>query len=185
MTQVVGILTLIQVLVGMPWNSPKGTKRNKPKPQYWRVVQLLKKLRVKFRERNRGESSFHITVDDFGVVLKFNQRTMLSGYDGWDVFDIDLDAYEINALDFGRKFMWVLIDKGYFAYLRDPENGNSQIFRHFLINEGWAEKVFDRRLEEYKEEPRNKYKIDQIKRLRKMPLHYVLLHYPSMFDYSW
>jgi hypothetical protein len=169
----------------MTWSKPKTIKNAKTKPPHWRIVQLLRKLRVKFKERNKGESSFHITVDDFGIVFKFNKRHQLSGFTGWDIFDVDMAVYEENPLEFGRNLMWVLIDKGYMAYLRDPENGNSKIFRHFLINEGWAEKILDRRLKEYNGEPRNKYKIDQITRLRKMPLHYVMMHYPSIFDYSW
>lgn len=178
------VLGSTQVLVGMTWTKAPVDKRHRPKPAHWQIVSLLRQLRVKFKERSKGEPGFHITVDDFGIVFRFNTRAQLN-YTDWDIFDVDMDVYNNNPLEFGRNLMWVLIDKGYMAYLRDPENGNSKIFKHFLITEGWAEKILDRRLEEYKNEPRNKYRIDQIKRLRKMPLHYVLMHYPSMFDYSW
>jgi len=169
----------------MTWTKPNEDKRLKAKPTYWRIIQLLRKLRVKHKERNKGEPGFHITVDDFGIVFRFNKRQTFASYEGWDIFDVDMDVYEKNPLEFGRNLMWVLIDKGYMSYLRDPENGNTKVFRHFLITEGWAEKILDRRLEEYKDEPRNRFRIEQIKRLRKMPLHYVIMHYPSMFDYSW
>lgn len=179
------VQALTRALVGMTWTKLKEDKNNRPKPPYWRIIQLLRKLRVKYKERNKGEASFHITIDDFGIVFKFNKRAQLPDFEGWDEFDIDMESYEQNPLEFGRNLMWVLIDKGYMSYLRDPENGNTKIFRYFLIDEGWAEKILDRRLEEYKGEARNQFKIDQINRLRKMPLHYVLMHYPSIFDYSW
>jgi hypothetical protein len=169
----------------MTWSKPKKLKGQKKRPEYWRIVQLLKKLRVKFRERDKGEPGFHITIDDFGIVFRFNKSHPLSSYQGWDVFDVDMESYNQNPLEFGRNLMWVLIDKGYMAYLRDPENGNNMAFKHFLIQEGWAEKILDRRLKEYNNEPRNKFRIEQIKRLRKLPLHYVIMHYPSIFDYSW
>lgn len=175
----------IQVLVGMTWTKPKVDRKRKARPSYWRIIQLLRKLRVQYREHNKEEPGFYITLDDFGIVFRFNKRHALASYNGWDIFDVDMDTYEGNPLDFGRNLMWVLIDKGYMSYLRDPENGNTKVFRHFLINEGWAEKIFDRRLEEYNNEPKNRFRIEQITRLRKLPLHYVIMHYPSMFDYSW
>lgn len=146
---------------------------------------MLRKMRLRYKERDKGESGFHITIDDFGIVFRFNQRSTLLNYEDWDVIDVDMESYENNPLEFGRNLMWFLIDKGYMSYLRDPESGNATVYKHFLINEGWAEKIFDRRLEEYKGEPRNKFRIEQVKRLRKLPLHYVIMHYPSIFDYSW
>jgi len=174
-------------LAGMTWNKPKVTKSTKPKPEYWRIIQLLKKLKLKYKERNKGEQGFHITIDDFGIALRFNRRAQLSSLDGWDIFDVDMVVYDNNPIEFGRNLMWVLIDKGYMQYLRDPEspNSNGKIYKHFLINEGWAEKILDRRLEEYKGEPRNNYRIREVQKLRKLPLHYVIMHYPGIFDYSW
>jgi len=175
---------LTRGLAGKMWSEPK-TLKSKKKPPYWRIIQLLRKLRLSYREREKGEAGFHITVDSFGIVFRFNRRQLLANYDGWDIFDVDMETYEKNPIDFGRNLMWILIDKGYMSYLRDPENGTGMIYKRFLVQEGWAERILDRRLEEYKNEPRNLYRIKEITRLRKLPLHYVLTNFPGIFDYSW
>lgn len=159
--------------------------RNKPKPQYWRIVQLVRKLRLKYKERNKGEQGFHITVDGFGIVFRFNPRQPMTAYTGWDVVDVNLEEYELNPLVFGRDLMWLLISKGYMAYLRGPQGTASMIFRRFLIDEGWAQRIMEKRLELYKGEPRHNYMIQLNKEMLKKPVHYVLTYYPTFFDYLW
>lgn len=174
---------LTPVLGGMTLT--KEFKLKKPTPPYWRIIQLLRKLRVKHKERNKGELSFHITIDEFGIVLKFNNRITLNQYNGWDEIFVDLDKYQLNPLVFGRDLMWLLISKGYMAYLRGPETGNSMIWRHFLIKEGWGLKIIDKRLQLYNNEPKHKFMIDHNTRLRKMSISYILTYYPDFFDYLW
>lgn len=168
----------------IPNNKSLPIKR-KPKPSYWRVIQLLGKLRLRYKERNRGEPIFHITIDDFGIVLKFNPRLALTGYDDWDVFDINMEEFQLNEGKFGEQLMWLLIAKGYMAYLRGKEEGNSVIFRRLLITEGWAQRIIDKRLELYANQPRHKFMIEHTKRLKDKPIHYLLMHYPNFFDYLW
>ena len=181
----VGIQVLVGILNLMTWNSKETKSKTKSKPPYWRIVQLLKTLRLPYKERNAGEESFHIIVEQFGIVLRFNKRQQMGSFDGWDVVDVDLQEYELNPIEFGRNLMWLLIAKGYFSFLRGPETGNSKLFRHFLISEGWAQRIFDKRLQLYNNEPRHKYMIEQTKRLQKMPVHYTVMHYPSYFDFLW
>lgn len=168
------------------WNKKdKHFEKKLKRPPYWRVIQLLKQLRLKHKEHNRGESSFYLTVPDFGFVFRFNPRQALTAYVGWDIIDVDLKNYAAKEIELGRELMWYLIAKGYMAYLRGPENGNTQLFRHFLITEGWAQRIMDKRLELYKNEPKHQFMINQTKRLQKMPIHYIVMHYPSFFDYLW
>lgn len=164
--------------------SPKPPRRPK-KPPYWRIIQLLRKMRLQYRERDKGENSFHITVDEFGVVLKFNPRQLMASYVGWDEVYVDLEKYTLNPIEFGRDFMWLLISKGYMAYLRGPETGNTMIWRHFLIREGWGLRIIDKRLELYNDEPKHKFMIEHNKRLRKNSISYILTYYPDFFDYLW
>jgi len=158
---------------------------NKEKPPYWRVVQLLQKLRLKHREINKEEKSFHITIDDFGIVLRFNPRIHLLAYEGWDVVDVDLSKLELYPEALGHDLIWLLISKGYMAYLRGPETGSSKVFRHLLINEGWALKIIDKRLELYAGLPKHRFMIYQNQRLRAMSISYILTYYPDFFDYLW
>lgn len=156
--------------------------KRKPKPPYWRIVQLLRKMRLKYRERNKGEKTFHIIVEDFGVVLRFNRRQPMPAYDGWDIVDVSLDKYEINPLEFGRNFMFLMVSKGYMAYLRGE---NVTVFRHFLISEGWGLRIIDKRLELYNNQPKHKFMIEHNKRLRKLSISYILTYFPDFFDYLW
>ncbi len=169
----------------MQLNKEVRKPKRKPKPPYWRIVQLLRKMRLKYRERNRGEPSFHITVDEFGIVLRFNPLQHTGAYEGWDIVEVNLEKYTLNPLEFGRDFMWLLVSKGYMAYLRGPETGNEMIFRRFLITEGWAVRIIDKRLELYKDEPRHRFMIAHNKRLRKLSISYILTYYPDFFDYLW
>ena len=155
------------------------------KPPYWRLVQLLQKLRLKYQEIDVGERTFHITVPQFGIVFRFNQRLLYPEYVGWDIVDVDMGLFLKNEIAFGQELMWLLIAKGYFAYLRGPETGNSKLFKFFLIDEGWAQKLLKKRLEFYNNEPRHRFMIEQTIRLQKTPVHYILNHYPSYFDYLW
>lgn len=156
-----------------------------PKPPYWRIVQLLRNLRLKYSEHNRGEVSYYITVDDFGILLRIGNKQILAGYDGWDIIDVDLKAYELNPIQFGRDFMWLIISKGYMAYLRGVTERSSTLFRRLLIDEGWAYRIIDKRLELYKNEPRHKFMIDLNTQMRKQPVHFILTYYPTFFDYLW
>jgi len=122
---------------------------------------------------------------DFGIVFRFNPRQQMTAYSGWDIVDVDLKNYEAKEIALGQELMWNLISKGYMAYLRGPETGATQLFRHFLINEGWAQRIIDKRLELYNNEPKHRFMTNQTKRLQKMPTHYVVMHYPSFFDYLW
>jgi hypothetical protein len=173
---------------GTMWNKSnpdKTLQRKLQRPPYWRLIQLLRQLRLKYREHDRNEPTFHITVPDFGLLFKFRASQSFSEYAGWDQVEVDLDNYAAKEIEFGRDLMFLLIAKGYMAYLRDKERGSSQLFRHFLITEGWAQRILDKRLELYKNEPRHRFMIEETKRLQKMPVHYVVMHYPSYFDYLW
>lgn len=106
-------------------------------------------------------------------------------YTGWDIIDVDMEKYEKNPLVFGRDLMWLMIAKGYMAYLRGEHGESSQIMRHWLINEGWARRIIDKRLELYKNEPRHKFMIKMNQEMAKKPVHYVMTYYPTFFDYLW
>ena len=155
----------------------------KPNPSHWRIVSMLKKLRVSYRERGVGTSHFHMIVPDFGIVLKFNPLTPDDKFQGWDVVSVDLDQLEINDISFGENLMWLLISKGYMAYLRSNESGNRRLYDHFISTEGWGLKIINKRLELYANEPRHKFMIERNKRLRDMSIPYIKTHHPDFFDY--
>lgn len=163
----------------------KNNKIKKAKPPYWRIVQLIRKLRLKYQEHNKGESSFYITVPTFGLLFKFSRRQHLTAYADWDIVDVNLAEYEINPIDFGRNLMWLLISKGYMAYLRGQDGAHSKIFRHFLINEGWGRRIIDKRLELYNGEAKHAFMIKLNKQMKDKPVHFVLSYYPTFFDYLW
>ena len=160
-------------------------KQKKAKPPYWRVTNLLKSLGLKFRERNQGSALFHIIAPDFGILFRFNKIQPLTDYAGWDILDVDLEAMELNQLPFTENLMWLLISKGYMAYLRNGESGNTMLFHRFIQRGGWGLKIIDKRLELYNNEPRHAFMIKRNKRLRDKSISYILTHHPDFFDYLW
>lgn len=160
-------------------------KQKAGQPPYWRLVNMLKRLRLKYRERETGSPLFHIIVPDFGILFRFNPLQPVGEYQNWDILDVDVAHLERNDIPFGENLMWLLISKGYMAYLRNKETGDTHIWNHFLIQEGWALKIIDKRLELYNNEPRHKFMIDRNKRLRDKSISFILTHHPDFFDYLW
>lgn len=155
-----------------------------PKP-YWRVVNILKKLHLRFKEINTGQDDYHITIPDFGVAFHFDRQRPLLGYAGWDIVDVSLAELEINDIKFGENLMWLLISKGYMAYLRNKESGDTRLFQHYIVRQGWGLRIIERRLAFYNNEPRHKFLIEHNRRLRDMSISYILTYYPDFFDYLW
>jgi len=160
-------------------------KQKKPRPSYWRLTNMLNRLRVPHKTRGEGSAQFHIIVPDFGMMFRFNPLTSVSDYNGWDIIDVDLNKLEVNDTEFGENLMWLLISKGYMAYLRNKESGDFQVFHHFIMREGWGRRIIDKRLELYNNEPKHKFMIERNKRMRDMSISYIITHYPDFFDYLW
>ena len=77
----------------------------------------------------------------------------------------------LNDLKFGEDLMFLLISKGYLAYLRGPETGNeTRLFHNIVGARGWGLKIIDKRLELYNNEPRHKFMIDVNRRMRTKPI---------------
>lgn len=169
------------------WDAVPNVKevKIKPKPPYWRVESILKSLRLKYRKVDLDTPNFHLTIPEFGIVINFNANNPMLAYTDWDVMVVDLPSLELNEAKFGNELIWRLIAKGYMAYLRNKESGDSKLFRHFLIDQGWGVRIIDWRLAAYKGEARHKFMIDHNTRLRQKSIHYILNHYPDFFDYLW
>ncbi len=166
-----------------------GSKLNKKQkagaPPYWRLTTMLKRLCLKYKERDMGTPFFHVVVPDFGIMFRFNPVQPVGEYTGWDVIDVDVRQLELNDIGFGESLMFLLISKGYFAYLRNQESGNTQVWHKFLVREGWALKIINKRLELYNGEPKHRFMIERNIRLRDMSISYILNHHPDFFDYLW
>lgn len=167
------------------YGSKLSKKQLKPKPQYWRLLNMLKRLRLKYREQDVGTGNFHITVPDFGIAFKFNSTQAMAGYSDWDIVDVDLAQLEINDIQFGQDLMWLLVSKGYMAYLRDVERGNTKLHTHFIVVEGWGLRIIEKRLELYANKPCHKFMIEHNKNMRDRSIGWILHYYPDFFDYLW
>lgn len=161
--------------------SRTGRVKENPSPPHWRLVRILKRLRLDYREHNKGTVNFYVSVPQFGFIFRFNAIVSAEHFPGWDVIDVDLDELAVNDQEFGETLMWSLISKGYMAYLRDF--GSSNLFRTLLIKHDWATKIIDKRLELWKEEPRHRFQIERNKMFRGASVNYVLMHHPTFFDY--
>lgn len=160
-------------------------KQQQGQPPYWRLTRILNRLAISFKVREPGSPQLHVIVPDFGIVFRFNTVASMSAFKGWDVIDVNLNELEVNDEEFGENLMWLLISKGYMAYIREGESGRSGLYKNLLINQNWGLKIIDKRLELYNNEPKNKFMIERNKRLRDFSIHYILMHHPDFFDYLW
>lgn len=160
-------------------------KLRQPKPPYWMLTNLLRKLLLKYRERETGTQLFHITVPDFGIVFKFNPIHPMLEYKGWHVIDVDMAQLQKNAISFGENLIYLLISKGYMAYLRDPVTGQRSMFDRFIGREGWGRKIIEKRLELYNNQPEHRFLIQHNIKMREKSISYILTHHPDFFDYLW
>jgi len=172
-------------LVKDRYGSKLSKQQQKPKPPYWRIIAILNKLRLKYREREVGSALYHIIVPDFGIVIKFNPVQPIEEYQDWTIMPVDLDGQEKAENAFGENLMWELISKGYMAYLRSPDNGTSQLYHKLLVREGWSLKIIEMRLKLYEGKACNRFKIEHNKKMRDQSISYILTHYPDFFDSLW
>jgi hypothetical protein len=158
-------------------------KKGKEAPPYWFFLRLLGKMRLEFREHDRGTPRYHVTIFRFGIVIKFSVTTAVEmNYPGWDVLEYNFKWNDAEKNDFNENLMWLLISKGYFAYLRDPEAGGASAYRILLMESGWATKILEKRLSYWNNEPRHRFKIEQHKQFLNYPLSRLITHYPDLFD---
>lgn len=160
-------------------------KQQQGQPPYWRLTRILNRLALPFKVREAGSMQLHVIVPDFGIVFRFSAATSMSAYKGWDIIDVDLNELEVSDMKFGENLMWLLISKGYIAYIREGDSGRAVLYKNLLINQNWGLKIIDKRLELYNNEPKNKFMIERNKRLRDFSIHYILMHHPDFFDYLW
>lgn len=160
-------------------------KLQQPRPSYWILTNMLQRLHLKFIEREKGSQLFHIVVPDFGIVFKFNPIQPMNDYQGWNIIQVDMAALQKNAIPFGESLMFELISRGYMAYIRDPITGVRQVFDRLIGREGWGQKIIDKRLELYNNQPQHRFMIKHNTFLREKSISFILTHYPDFFDYLW
>ncbi len=160
-------------------------KQQAPAPPYWRATSLLKRLLLRFQEKEVGTPLFHIVIPDFGIVFRFNFTQPMEEYKDWHIVNVDLAELEVNDIKFGEDMMWLLISKGYMAYLRDTERGQSRVFHKLIGRDGWGLKIIEKRLSLYAEDgaAKNRFMIQHNMRMRDMSISYILTYYPDFFDY--
>lgn len=167
-----------------PIGVPMAKKTDKMSPPYWRLMQILQFLSLTGQERDRGTDNHCVVVRDFGTVFRYGTGGNFSQkYQGWDVISLDINTLEENERQFKEELMWHLISKGYMAYLRGLGGSGEQKMRNLLVRYGWAEKIMNKRLEIYANQPKHNFYIDLNKGLLQVPLGRVLAHYPTFFDY--
>ena len=161
----------------------KWLKRKKRKAQYWQVKRFMETLRLKYREKDKGMSTYCVFVPLFGMKFRFNGVTEIDDQ-GWQVFHIDVNKMEVVPEYFREDVLWYLIEKGYMSYIRDIEAGNNgRIFRSFIIDQGWGTKIIEKRIELCGKSPENTFLRMRMEEFLHFPLQKVLSHYPGFFDY--
>jgi len=161
----------------------KWLSKKRKKAQYWQVKRFLETLRLRFIEQDKEMPSYSLSVPLFGLRFRFNNMLELEDV-GWKVFLIDIDKMETVPEYFREDVLWYLIEKGYMAYIRDVEAGNSErIFKSFIIDQGWGTKIIEKRIELCGKNAENTFMRMRMNEFLHVPLVKIVSFFPGFFDY--
>lgn len=169
----------------MPYDkeAEKWLKKKEAKAQFWQVKRFLEALRLKYREKNKGTDFYSIEVPLFGMRFRFNGITEPEDR-GWKVFLIDKEKMEVVPDYFRDDVMWYLVEKGYFSYIRTSgDGGGGSIFRKFIIDMGWGDKIIKKRLELCGKSPEHTFMRTRMEEFRSIAMPKILSYFPGFFDY--
>lgn len=159
------------------------TTSNSSVDPYWAILSIFKRLKLECYEYDRGTNKYHITVPAFGMLFRTNPSSPASlHFKDWDIIDINLKEVLDNQGLFTDELIWDLVAKGYFSYLRQARIGAYRTYRSLLFDFGWAQKIIQRRLEAWGDEPRHRYKIEQNKFVLTQPNTIIEQNYSDFFD---
>ncbi|MCK5017728.1 MAG: hypothetical protein KAS32_11755 [Candidatus Peribacteraceae bacterium] len=161
----------------------KWLAKKRGRAQYWQVKRFMETLRLPYKEKDKGRTTYSISVPLFGLRFRFNGIPEPEDR-GWKLFLIDIDKIETTPDYFREDVMWYLIERGYMSFIRNSEVGNNErIFKKFIIDARWGEKIIKRRLELYGKSPENTYMRLRMEEFLSIPMPKILSYFPGFFDF--
>lgn len=158
--------------------------KNKGAGSFGKLMRLLKSLKLIYREHEKGSAVYHISVPAFGIVFRFNPAyPSETNYRGWDIIDISPEDLDQNINKFTEDLIWMLIDKGYFSYLRHDVSGGKTLYHRLLNYGGWGKRIIEQRLKYWNNQPKHKYLIELNKKHLSYSISYITTYYPDFFDH--
>lgn len=154
--------------------------------EVWRLTSVLKRLKLQFSEYERGTERYYVMAPQFGLLFRSNPSyPPQNHFQDWDVIDVDFVKLSKDPNSFYEDLVWLLISKGYFAYLREPDVRGEEVYKAILFNGGWAKKIIDRRIKYWEADGamKNRFNLELNKKVRDLPNSYVISNYPAFFDW--
>lgn len=168
---------------------PTGTSNSK-KPRLYgdplmRLRSILNNLRLTFKDVNKNSlEKRYIDIPGFGVRIVFSSNR--ANYDAdYKMMYYNPVADENDILSFGNELMWHVLENGYMAYIREhPDGGNENIFRKFLISEGWGKRIIDKRIEAWEKIPHKEAHLEWLHDVvSEFSTPEIISRYPTFFDF--
>ena len=165
----------------MPKNleAEKYIAKLEKKKAYWPIKVFLNSLRLKYKEVDRNQRTYHIIVPLFGIKFRFSKHQELEDK-GWDVILIDMDKLDKKPTYFEEDVLWMLVEKGYLAYVREVIGKNT--FKNIVVSRGWGMKIMEKRLEMCTN-PKETFMRTRNEEYIKLPIARILASEPGFFDY--
>ena len=161
----------------------KWIERKKSKQQYWQVKTFLNNLRIKFKEKFKGQRNYCIEAPLFGMRFRFSEFEEPEDI-GWKVFLIDETRLDKEPSYFYDSAMWHLVEKGYFLYIYESElGGNGNIAKHILIDGGWSTKIIEKRIELCGNKPEHTFMRTRMETYLSVPTIKILSMFPGFYGY--
>jgi len=135
---------------------------------------------VPFRKLRRGTETVAIDIHNYGILVTSDSSLMNNKMHCVQVESHKLDNRQYCNTIIAQVF-WFLIEAGYLHELRNDRPG---FFRMLIMENGWAKKIIDKRLERWGDLP----KYQNLVRINKEYLDNLSFNFqrkPWFFDFLW
>lgn len=158
-------------------------KKTKKKQQFWQVKSFLRDLKLKFTEREKeNPEQYNIIIPLFGLVFRFDTADVFLDDGNLKVFVLDSRRLEKEPSYFCDDVFWYLIEHGYLMYVRDVEGNPSGLYNRIIVDLDWGQKILQRRLDLYGNDPKWRFKKIRTEEFLKYPTHFLISRFPGVFD---
>jgi hypothetical protein len=159
--------------------------KKQKKLKYWQIQNVLDELRLSYIEKSRGSSTtYQIIIPVFGIKLRIGDLEFGGEDHSWDVLYLKERKFKALPNYFLEDLMWLLIPKGYFAYIRELGRTDSKrFFRNVLVKLDWGAKIINKRIELCGDDPRYTFMKTRMEGLKDVSTLKIIDTYPCFFDY--
>lgn len=148
------------------------------------LFSILRNLRLKYG-RPKDNVGNVLIIKDFYVKIVVDAKTEEVSDSVFKVIHYKTSWEVDKQRSFGEELMFILIDRGYMAYINEhPDGGRGRIYKSLLIEHGWARKIVNKRLEDWKGRRDREFVYNRTHAVfNEFSIHELVDRFPGFFDF--